>query len=910
MRYVDVILPLPLEGLFTYAVSDVLAASVQLGERLLVPLGRSKTYTALAVRLHDEKPVFDVREIISVLDKTPVVFPSQYELWQWMADYYMSPVGEIYKAALPSGLKLEEGYRPRTETYVALCPACRTERGRELVFDMLRRSPKQQKVLTTFLALSEGREEGECEVSREELMNESRCTPAVLKSLIDRQVLTTYTKEIGRLNHGGEPHPERIKPLSPAQQDAYNSILFQWLKHPVTLLHGVTSSGKTEIYIHLIQKQLDEGKQVLYLLPEIALTVQMMERLRSVFGNRLGIYHSKYSDAERVEIWQKQLSKNPYDVILGARSAVFLPFQRLGLIIVDEEHETSFKQQDPMPRYHARSAAIIMSAPSNLPQLREAMTLGERERQIIDYYKTASPVSYDLLRDYSKEHRGNQTEAESVMWCILRNKGLGEKFRRQHIIGEFIVDFVCLSKYLVIEIDGAYHFSAEQKEADELRTKILHDIGFEELRFTNEQVLADLETVLATIRKSLTKDGLKRINRKVEASPSWGRSEGAVVLLGTATPSVESYYNAMQGKYGLVELKTRYQDIELPEIEVVDVKDLHRRKMMNGLFSPRLLTAMRSALDENRQVILFQNRRGFAPMVECRDCGWVPRCKNCDVSLTMHRNLNLLTCHYCGYTYSIPATCPECGGTALRGKGYGTEKIEDQVMELFPDARVARMDLDTTRSRSAYERFISDFASGRTNVLIGTQMISKGLDFDRVAVVGILDADTMLNYPDFRAYEHAFMMMSQVAGRAGRKGQRGLVLLQTRNKDLPVIRQVVTNDWKGFYEELLEERRLFRYPPFFRLIYVFLRHRQESVVDGAAVFMGGILRQWFGERVLGPDKPAVARVKTLHIRKIVLKLENGIDQQRVRQFLRQAEHTILQDKRYAAVQIYFDVDPL
>ena len=746
MRYVDVILPLPLEGLFTYAVSDALSASVQFGVRLLVPLGKSKTYTALAVRLHDEKPDFELREIISVLDKTPVVIPSQYELWQWMADYYMSPIGEIYKAALPSGLKLEEGYKPRTETYVALCPACRTERGRELVFDMLRRSPKQQKVLTTFLALSEGMEGQGCEVSREELMNESRCTPAVLKSLIDRQVLTTYTKEVGRLNHGGEPHPERIKPLSPAQQDAYNGILFQWLKHPVTLLHGVTSSGKTEIYIHLIQKQLDEGRQVLYLLPEIALTVQMMERLRSVFGNRLGIYHSKYSDAERVEIWQKQLSKNPYDVILGARSAVFLPFQRLGLVIVDEEHETSFKQQDPMPRYHARSAAIMMSAPTN--------------------------------------------------------------------------------------------------------------------------------------------------------------------LLGTATPSVESYYNAMQGKYGLVELKTRYQDIELPEIEVVDVKDLRRRKMMNGPFSPRLLMAIRTALDEGRQVILFQNRRGFAPMVECRDCGWVPRCKNCDVSLTMHRNLNMLTCHYCGYTYGIPATCPECGGTDLRGKGFGTEKIEDQVMALFPDARVARMDLDTTRSRTAYERLIGDFASGRTNILIGTQMISKGLDFDNVAVVGILDADTMLNYPDFRAYEHAFMMMSQVAGRAGRKGQRGLVLLQTRNKDLPVIRQVVANDWKGFYEELLEERRQFRYPPFCRLIYVYLRHRQESVVDSAAVFMGGLLRQWFGDRVLGPDKPAVARVKTLHIRKIVLKLENGIDQQRVRQYLRQAEHTILQDKRNSAVQIYFDVDPL
>jgi len=743
MLYVDVILPLPLEGLFTYAVGDALAASVQFGVRLLVPFGKSKTYTALAVRLHDEKPDFEVREVISVLDTKPVLLPSQYELWQWMADYYMSPIGEIYKAALPSGLKIEEGFKPRTETFVTLSHSSSQYSHLELL-TTLRHAPKQLQVLTTFLSLTEGNDK-RGEVSRDELLNESRCTPAVLKGLIDRGILSTYTKEVGRLNNGGEPHPEHIKPLSPAQQDAYNQILFQWLKHRVVLLHGVTSSGKTELYIHLIQKQLDEGRQVLYLLPEIALTVQMMERLRAVFGNRLGIYHSKYSDAERVEIWQKQLSHHPYDVILGARSALFLPFQRLGLVIVDEEHETSFKQQDPMPRYHARSAAIMMGAP---------------------------------------------------------------------------------------------------------------------------------------------------------------------VLLGTATPSAESYYNAMQGKYGLVELNTRYQDIELPEIEVVDVKDLRRRKMMNGVFSPRLLGAMRDALAEGRQVILFQNRRGFAPMVECRDCGWVPRCKNCDVSLTMHRNLNMLTCHYCGYTYTMPTLCPNCGSTELRGRGYGTEKIEDQVMSLFPDVRVARMDLDTTRSRHAYERLIADFASGKTHVLIGTQMISKGLDFDNVGVVGILDADTMLSYPDFRAYEHAFMMMSQVAGRAGRKGRRGLVLLQTRNKELPVIRQVVGNDWKGFYEELMEERRLFRYPPFYRLVYIFLRHRHESVADSAAVLMGSLLRQWFGARVLGPDKPAVARVKTLHIRKMVLKLESGIDQKLVRQYLRQAETTVLQDKRFSAVQIYFDVDPL
>ena len=744
MQYVDVILPLPLEGMFTYAVSPELATRVQVGVRVVVPFSKSKRYTAIVARCHDDKPDFEVRDVEDVLDEQPILMPQQLHLWQWISQYYMAPLGDVMNAALPAGLKNEEGYRPKTETCIELCEPYRTEQAQHIALDMLRRAEKQQKVLVDYLYLSEGGE-----VTREELMNESHCTSAVLKALIDRKILRTYEREVGRLNHGGEPHPERIKRMSPAQQDAYNSILFQFLKKKVVLLHGVTSSGKTEIYIHLIQKALDEGKQVLYLLPEIALTVQMMDRLRAVFGNRLGIYHSRYSDAERVEIWQKQLSRNPYDVILGARSAVFLPFQRLGLIIVDEEHETSFKHQDPAPRYHARSVAVMMAA--------------------------------------------------------------------------------------------------------------------------------------------------------------HGR---ASVLLGTATPSMESYFNAQTGKYGLVELKTRYQGIELPEIEVVDVKDLRRRKMMQGPFSPQLLGAMRKALDEKQQVILFQNRRGFSPMVECKTCGWVPHCKNCDVSLTLHKTTNTLTCHYCGYTYTVPTQCPCCESTDLRGRGYGTEKIEDQIVEIFPDARVARMDLDTTRTRNAYERLIGDFASGRTNVLIGTQMISKGLDFDSVAVVGILDADSMLNYPDFRAYEHAFMMMAQVAGRAGRKGKRGHVLLQTKNKDLPVVQQVVRNDWQGFYQDLLEERRLFCYPPFHHLIYIYMRHKTESTVESAAIYVGSLLRQWFGERVLGPDKPSVARVKTLSIRTIILKLENGIDLPKVRDYLRMAQKQILQDKQYAALQIFFDVDPL
>lgn len=741
MRYVDVILPLPLEGLFTYGVSDELAVQVQAGVRVVVPFNKSKRYTAIAVRIHDEKPDFDTKNVIEILDNQPIILSEQLRLWQWISDYYMAPLGEVMNAALPARLKNEDGYQPKTETCIGLCEAYRSEQALHLAFDMLHRAEKQQKVLAEFLSF----DYENSDITRDELMNESHCTSAVLKALIDRKILYTYEREVGRLNHGGEPHPEQIKPLSEPQQKAFDEIQSQFENKRVVLLNGVTSSGKTEIYIHLIQKALDEGRQVLYLLPEIALTVQIMERLRRVFGNRLGIYHSKYSDAERVEIWQKQLSDEPYDVILGARSAVFLPFQRLGLVIVDEEHETSFKQQDPAPRYHARSVAIMMGSP---------------------------------------------------------------------------------------------------------------------------------------------------------------------ILLGTATPSMESYYNAQTGKFGLVELKTRYQGIELPEIQVVDVKDLRRRKMMTGPFSPQLLTAMRTALDEKKQVILFQNRRGFAPMIECNACGWVPKCKNCDVALTLHKTTNTLTCHYCGHTYAVPTQCPACEGRDLRGRGYGTEKIEDQIRDIFPEARVARMDLDTTRSRNAYERLIGDFASGRTNVLIGTQMISKGLDFDRVAVVGILDADSMLNNPDFRAYEHAFMMMSQVSGRAGRKGKRGLVLLQTKNKVLPVIQQVTKNDWLSFYADLIEERRDFRYPPFHHLIYIYMRHRHENVVDSAAIFMASLLRQSFGSRVLGPDKPGVSKVKTLHIRKIVLKLENGIDLRRVREYLRRAQTQLMQDKRNAALQVFFDVDPL
>lgn len=733
-----------------------MVAQVRMGVRVLVPLGRSKTYTAMAVRLHSEKPEFETRPIIQVIDAEPVLIEQQLRLWQWISTYYMSPIGDVFKAALPAGLKAEENYRPKMVRCVTLPANLRSEQSLHMALTILKRALKQHQTFSTYLELSHWSEiDGEtppahiAEIACDELQNAANASDAVLRQLIQRNFLELYHREVGRLNTSGEYHPERIQPLSPAQQAAEDSIQKQFNEKNVVLLHGVTSSGKTEIYIHLIKKAIDEGKQVLYLLPEIALTVQMTRRLQNVFGSRLGIYHSKYSDAERVEIWKKQLSSEPYDVILGARSAVFLPFTRLGFVIVDEEHETSFKQQDPAPRYHARSTAIM------------------------------------LARMY----------------------------------------------------------------------------------------------------------------------------EGAKVLLGTATPSMESYHNACTGKYGYVQLTTRYKDVAMPEIRVVDTKDLYHRKMMRGAFSPDLLEAMRTALRNKKQVLLFQNRRGFAPMVECKVCGWVPKCKNCDVSLTYHRSMNLLTCHYCGYTYPVPKQCPNCESTELLGRGYGTEKIEDRVRELFPEARIARMDLDTTRSAGAYGRIIDDFSCGRTDILIGTQMITKGLDFSGVTVVGILNADTMLNYPDFRAYEQAFQMLSQVSGRAGRRDERGLVILQTKSADLPVIQQVVAGDFQTFARDLLEERSMFRYPPLYHLVYVYLRHRNEQLVDSAAIEMASRLRQAFADRVLGPDKPAVARVKTESIRKIVIKLEQGINLPLARQCMAEARTQLLQDKRYAAMTVFFDVDP-
>ena len=819
-KFVDVILPLPLQASFTYALPPEMDGQVQIGCRVVVSFGRKKFYTGIVRNVHYLKPQeYEVKEVSAVLDEHPILLPLQFQFWEWLADYYLCTQGDVYKAALPSGLKLESEtvveynpdfetteplsereqkvldllaiepeqtvtrlekesglknilavvksllekdalfvkeelkrtYKPKTETRVRLTEAARNERRLHFFFDELqRRAPKQLDLLMKYIELSGclgGREVKE--VSKAELLKRSGATPAVFSGLVDKGVFEVYQQEVGRLETVSQAVMS-LNELNVHQQRAFDEIRASFRLKNVCLLHGVTSSGKTEIYIHLIDEAIRQGKQVLYLLPEIALTTQITERLKRVFGSRLGIYHSKFPDAERVEVWQKQLSHEPYDIILGVRSSLFLPFQRLGLVIVDEEHENTYKQQDPAPRYHARNAAIVLAS-------------------------------------------------------------------------------MC----------------------------------------------------------------------------------GAKTLLGTATPSVESWYNATEGgKYALVELKERYKEIQLPEIIPVDIKELQRKKRMNGPFSPLLLQYVREALEQKEQVILFQNRRGFAPMIECHTCGWVPKCKNCDVSLTYHKGLNQLTCHYCGYTQPVPRQCPACEGVDLRNRGFGTEKIEDDVKAIFPEARVARMDLDTTRTRTAYERIIHDFQQGRTDILIGTQMVSKGLDFDHVSVVGILNADTMMNYPDFRAYERAFQLMAQVAGRAGRKNKRGRVVLQTKSIDHPIIPQVMHNDFEGMVAGQLAERQLFRYPPYYRLVYVYLKHRNEQLLDVMAQTMAAKLRAVFGARVLGPDKPPVARIQTLFIRKIVLKIETNAPMARARQLLVQVQQEMVAEDRFKSLIVYYDVDPM
>lgn len=828
--YAQVILPLAVAGCFTYIVSPDMRSQVKVGMRVVVQFGTRRYYTGIVQSVSETLPaaagdVKKLKSIADVIDSQPTVLPAQLALWQWMAQYYMCSIGEVMKAALPSGLKLEsetillrnddfcadeatlspreqdilrvldtdkgkdtltiekelgvknlmpsvrrlmelgaiivretltQSFRPQTETYVRLAQGYFTQEALHQVLDQLKRAPAQEALMLRYIEQSGA-------AAALALQNESLLKPltrralcpdpsaaTALTALRKRGVLETYQQEVSRLAEQSNPsdeEPHFVKPLSEEQQRAHDEIVASFAQKPICLLHGVTSSGKTEVYIHLIREAIARDEQVLYLVPEIALTTQLTTRLERVFGKQMGVYHSKFPDAERVELWRRQLTPEAYPLILGVRSSIFLPFQRIGLIIVDEEHETSYKQVDPAPRYNARDTAMLLAI-----------------------------------------------------------------------------------------------------------------------------------------------------------------KQGAKVLLGTATPSLESYYKAQSGKYGLVKMLHRFGNVQLPEIIVEDVKELQRKRQMPTPFSPRLTSAVRQTLEQKGQAILFQNRRGYSPVLECRECGWTPRCSRCDVSLTFHQRIGKLVCHYCGAQYAVPTQCPCCESTKLRDMGYGTEKIESAAQNIFPEAKTERMDLDTTRSRTAYEHIIDRFSCGETNLLIGTQMVTKGLDFDRVQVVGILNADQMLNMPDFRAYERAFQMLSQVAGRAGRRGKRGLVVLQTKQADNPIIAQVVRGDYQAMYDLLIPERRDFHYPPFYRIINIYLKHRNDDVVDHAAQHLAALLRRYFRDDLLGPDRPMVARVQLQYIRKIMLKVNPAYTATSVRQSLLSARDAVLHYPVYKGVNIYFDVD--
>lgn len=819
MKYIAVIVPLPLVGTFTYAVPDEWETQVRVGVRVVVPFGKKKLYTAIIAVVHTHKPeaVYEFKEIICILDPQPILRFPQLKFWDWISSYYQAYLGDVFQAAIPAGLKLEsetlirinpdyeaetilsekeqkildalsdgnalsvndlskaieivrvlptlqilldkraievtevltEKYRPKTQTYVRLTQTASQEEQLQKVFDDLKSSKKQLELLMKYIELSKCLTPSKfIELSQKELLEKSGISVAVLKGLVEKSVLELYLKEVGRLDMNVIQTKE-LFPLNPSQQIALKEIDTQFLEKSVVLLHGVTSSGKTEIYIHLIKNILDQGKQVLYLVPEIALTTQLTMRLKRVFGNRLGVYHSKFSDSERVEIWNNVLTHKSYDVIIGVRSSIFLPFRQLGLVIVDEEHESSYKQYDPSPRYHARNAAIVLAS--------------------------------------------------------------------------------------------------------------MH---------------------------------------------------GAKTLLGTATPSIETYYNVETEKYGLVELNQRHEDMQLPEIMVVDTKEAYRKKMMESHFSDVLIEKIKKALANKEQIILFQNRRGYAPYIECKNCAYVPKCQNCDVSLTVHKVFNTLSCHYCGYTEAIPTICPVCKTPGLITKGFGTEKIEDEIKQIFPEAIVSRMDLDTTRSKKSYEKIITDFEQHKVDILIGTQMVTKGLDFEYVSLVGILNADNMLNFPDFRAHERAFQLMAQVSGRAGRKYKRGLVVLQTTQTQHPVIEQVIKNDFIGMYETQKAERKQFKYPPYYRIIQMNLRHKDARVLKQAAFEMGHQMQTVFGSRVLGPIDPIISRIQNYYIKQIILKIENKASSAKAKEILHTITDNFLADSRFKSLRISLDVDPM
>lgn len=818
-KYADIILPIPLPKLFTFGIPDEMNSILKPGFRVVVQFGKKKILSGIVSKIHQNPPeTYEIKDILEVLDDFSIANSFQLDLWNWMAEYYMCSLGEVYKAALPSGLKLESetiltynpeideivkltgteekifrflnnnkkanlheissaldnvnivshvnnmvnkkvlfteekissSYKPKTEIFLEL-PDIYTKDNNKLheVFDSLKKANKQFELFLLFLQLSGIMQENVAKpVARKELLKEASADAALLKNLVKKGFIIEKYVEVDRLSLLNDK-PQEINKLNKAQKDCHQEIQRQFKDHNVVLLHGVTSSGKTEIYIHLIKDIIAKGGQVLYLLPEIALTAQIINRLTSVFGEKVGIYHSKYSDSERVEVYQKVLKNEKFNLILGVRSSVFLPFSNLQLIIVDEEHENTYKQFDPAPRYHARDSAIVLAS--------------------------------------------------------------------------------------------------------------LHN---------------------------------------------------AKVLLGTATPSVESFYNANIGKYGFVNLKTRFLDILLPEIEVIDIGRERKRKKMHSHFSESVINKIQEVLDLGEQVILFQNRRGFSPYLECSFCGWVPKCKYCDVSLTYHKFSGNMICHYCGFSLNTMTRCESCEGISMKTKGFGTEKIEEEMSIFFPDAGIARMDLDTTRSRKAYEKLITDFEEKKTDILIGTQMITKGLDFDNVSLVVILNADNMLNFPDFRAFERSFQLMAQVSGRAGRKNKRGKVIIQTTQPNHPIIQQVINNDFQGMFDDQMLERKNFYYPPYFRLIKITLKHQYPNVLNSASLQMGKMLKNFFGSRVLGPEDPLINRVQNRYLKIILLKIEKEKVGKTVKVKLQEIMDSIRMHPNYRSLIVSIDVDTM
>ncbi len=815
---VDILLPLPLAGLFTYNIPDCIGEISPIGRRVLVPLGKKKIHTGIIwkqTKDEGQRTKDEIKDALCFLDDKAILSISQMQLWEWIASYYMCTLGEVMRAALPTAFRLEsetriqrvedfeataplsekqtcilnfladgkvktldeigkklnissltainrlleigaiqmdecvaEKYRAKTEKYITLA-ADYSDAELQLLTDSLRRSPQQQKCFLAFLEASGYTQSGISEsVLQKSFLGQTGFSYSILRTLITKGILTIEERAINRLqtNISATQAPPT---LSEHQQQAKEAIHTQWQAKDVVLLHGVTSSGKTEVYIHLILQTIAQGKQVLYLVPEIALTTQLTDRLRRIFGERLGVYHSRFSDAERVEIYHDILTNNKYDVVLGVRSSVLLPFSNLGLVIVDEEHESSYKQQDPAPRYHARNAAIMLA-----------------------------------------------------------------------------------------------HFSH------------------------------------------------------------------AKVLLGTATPAIETYYNAQQGKYGLATLTQRYQGVQMPKIVVVDSKLQYHRKEMTGHFSDILTQRITDEIGRNKQAIVFQNRRGYARYLECKQCGYVPKCVNCDVSLTMHERQGVLSCHYCGYTTPIPPTCPVCKTSQLIDRGVGTEKIEDEVQTIFPTARIARMDLDTTRNKHAHQDIINSFARHDVDILIGTQMVTKGLHFDDVSTVAVLNADNLMNKPDFRAYEQAYQMLEQVSGRAGRKDEQGEVIIQTFQPDNPILQYVVSHDYEGFYQQQIAERQTFKYPPFYRLLSVHIRMRDMHEVEEIAARLQAQLQAVFAHRCSRVIVPQISRVQNMYMRTILLKIEAAAPYSKAKQLLQEQIDWLRTTPNGKAALIYVDVDPL